>query len=388
MALSPRVAWSAFSVVMVAASAADAACSQSDVYKLKQAGIPVSEIRVLCPPEGPPVAPAPAQPGTASAAATGQKLNGGAIQAALTGNTASGVQGGTAWRQYFGADGTTSYHRTGKDPRQGSWAVRGDQYCERWSADAQWECTDLFRDGETLIWRYPAADWPAKTLPGKQMAEASVTPEKPTPPAAADQGESLAERYRKSVDDFWRLPSRDPQLYDAAREILRPLSSRFLQGPEREAYMQRLRPSLADYHAVYRPLLADALAAVQKALWDSGLLIRPEGDQTEIDVVILTTDDLLDKRVAVPLTFARYAEVLPHLQRGVPIAMFRYRAPGARAGLAFDGLARVSDRWVFVPKPWMGLAPAKAAGETQRIEAEVKEQAARLEATTPHYPRT
>lgn len=124
---------------------------------------------------------------------------------------------------------------------------------------------------------------------------------------------------------------------------------------DRRAAMARLRPSAADYRAVYREPLASKLEAAHKPLWDSGQTIGGKAGQTEFQVVLARTDDLIDRAPIVREFPGGYAQVAAYLHRGLPIVRFRYVEPGKSRGMAVDGLVHVNGRWVLIPGPWRVL---------------------------------
>lgn len=121
---------------------------------------------------------------------------------------------------------------------------------------------------------------------------------------------------------------------------------------DRRAAMARLRPTAADYRAVYREPRASKLEAAHKSLWDSGQTIGGKAGQTELQVVLTRTDDLIDGKPVANEFPGGYAQVAADLMRGLPIVRFRYVEPGKTSGMAFDGLVHVNGRWVLIPAPW------------------------------------
>ncbi len=75
------------------------------------------------------------------------------VTALLTGNTAVGDWSGTAYRQYFAADGTTIYHAEGAPPDTGQWRVNAETgaYESLWRSGG-WSGYDVARDGDRYLW--------------------------------------------------------------------------------------------------------------------------------------------------------------------------------------------------------------------------------------------
>lgn len=134
----------------------------------------------------------------------------------------------------------------------------------------------------------------------------------------------------------------------------RALAAQFLanSGVDPRAAMRRLRPTQADYRAVYKEPVAGDLEAANDRHWEKGETLRVSAQRTEILMIVVPTDDLIDGKPVLAEFPGGYRRVLPFLNRGIPIARFKYVEPGKTTGLAVDGLVHVNGRWVFMPKPW------------------------------------
>lgn len=137
----------------------------------------------------------------------------------------------------------------------------------------------------------------------------------------------------------------------------RALLSQFLPGSSANtsAAMKRLRPTAADYRAVYQEPLAARLEEAHKPLWESGEVIRGKSDQTELTLVFAKTDDLMDGQPVLREFPGGYSKVVDKMRRGVPIVRFKFTRPGNTQGMAFEGLVYVNGRWLFMPRPWRAL---------------------------------
>ena len=51
-----------------------------------------------------------------------------------------------------------------------------------------------------------------------------------------------------------------------------------------------------------------------------------------------------------------YSQHIGHFREGVQIYSFKYVEPGKTSGMAYDGLIRVANKWVFIPKAWRAFA--------------------------------
>ncbi len=92
----------------------------------------------------------------ADALAAEHKLTGPEIEALLTDATVSGGSGDAAYKQYFAADGATTYVGSESTPSHGSWRVKGDKYCSVWPPASTWGCYDVEGDSAasppTVTW--------------------------------------------------------------------------------------------------------------------------------------------------------------------------------------------------------------------------------------------
>lgn len=140
----------------------------------------------------------------------------------------------------------------------------------------------------------------------------------------------------------------------ATAEGARAVAAQFLADApgDKKAALAKLRPTAADYRAVYREPLAGKLEEVQKTLWDSGQGLSGRPGQTELIVVFARTDDLIDGKPVLDEFPGGYKGITSQMVRGVPIVRFKMVEPGKTAGIAVDGLIHVNGRWVLIPRPW------------------------------------
>jgi hypothetical protein len=133
----------------------------------------------------------------------------------------------------------------------------------------------------------------------------------------------------------------------------RALLQQFLRpGADAVALTQKLRPSSADYKAVFGDMAAKAEAAF-KSGWDAGaVVVHPKEGQSELKLWSASTEELRSGAGAAREFPGGYAKVAPHLGKGLTFYRFKFVAPGRSAGHAYDGLVYVNGRWVIFPKPY------------------------------------
>lgn len=93
-----------------------------------------------------------------SSAMAQERLDGAAISATISGNTAIATEtSGTPWRQYFAPDGTTRYYSGSRPASLGEWRVENDQYCSLWPPAKSWDCYDVVQSGNSVVWQRDGA---------------------------------------------------------------------------------------------------------------------------------------------------------------------------------------------------------------------------------------
>jgi hypothetical protein len=124
---------------------------------------------------------------------------------------------------------------------------------------------------------------------------------------------------------------------------------------ERAALVASLRPTPEDYAALFVPDAAEkARAGYEAALWSHPppWPIRPE--QTLVVVrAAVTAEALIAGEPDASMLPGGYRHIASSLRPGSLWLAWEFLAPGASAGLYFDGLVpRDHDRFVWLPKPW------------------------------------
>ncbi len=135
------------------------------------------------------------------------------------------------------------------------------------------------------------------------------------------------------------------------------LLERFLKpGTDHLALSRALRPKAADYAAVYAGDAAKKMDGVYGPAWDADQIrVKPKEGQTELLLWGATSEELKASTGNAPKFPGGYARVKDALKPGVRLYRFKFVKPGAKIGMAFDGLVHVNGRWVLIPKPWRAL---------------------------------
>ncbi|AVV44596.1 hypothetical protein C6376_27320 [Streptomyces sp. P3] len=140
-----------------------------------------------------------------------------------------------------------------------------------------------------------------------------------------------------------------------ARELLEKVGTK---GDS--ALVESLRPTSADYRAVFRPDFAGRAERFYRTRFWGGSPVPPgpwaQQGQTELKMWKATTEEIRDWTPAVRSNFpGGYADVKDEFNSGLTVYTWRYTRPGAERGLFFNGLVHVNGHWALFPKPWYVL---------------------------------
>jgi hypothetical protein len=156
------------------------------------------------------------------------------------------------------------------------------------------------------------------------------------------------------------LASAVPATAQAAAEEkeARALLQAFVRpGADHAALSRKLRPTRADYDAVFTRDAAARLQAVYDPAWEQGaLVVKGKPGQTEVLLFGAGSADIKAWNATASRHFPGGCQsVGPYLQPGVRLYAFKFVEPGQALGMAFDGLVRVNGQWRIFPKAWRAL---------------------------------
>jgi hypothetical protein len=124
-------------------------------------------------------------------------------------------------------------------------------------------------------------------------------------------------------------------------------------GADHATLSKALRPSKADYDAVFTPELAAKADAVYGPAWDGGqMVVAPKEGQTQVLSSSATSDELKSWTGGAAEFPGGWKDVGAQLKPGVKFYRFKFVEPGKDLGMAYDGLAHVNGNWRIFPKPW------------------------------------
>ena len=133
------------------------------------------------------------------------------------------------------------------------------------------------------------------------------------------------------------------------KEFLKP-------GADHAALSKQLRPTTADYAAVFEADSSAKIAAVYDPAWEGGqMVVAPKSGQTEVKVFSATSDEMKSWTGTAAEFPGGWKDAAPKLKPGLKIYRFKFVEPGKDLGMAFDGLIYVNGNWRIFPKPWRAL---------------------------------
>jgi len=133
------------------------------------------------------------------------------------------------------------------------------------------------------------------------------------------------------------------------KEFLKP-------GADHAALSKQLRPTSADYAAVFDADSSAKVAAVYDPAWEGGqMVVAPKAGQTEVKVFSATSDEMKSWSGNAAEFAGGWKDAAPKLKPGLKIYRFKFVEPGKDLGMAFDGLIYVNGNWRIFPKPWRAL---------------------------------
>ncbi|MEV8633374.1 hypothetical protein AB0395_17105 [Streptosporangium sp. NPDC051023] len=124
--------------------------------------------------------------------------------------------------------------------------------------------------------------------------------------------------------------------------------------------IESMRPTSADYRAVFRPEFAVRAERFYHTRFWGGSPIPSapwaEPGQTVLRTWKATTEEIRSWTPQVRANFpSGYERVKDEFNPGLTIYTWNYTKPGAEYGMAFNGLVFVNGHWTLFPKPWYVL---------------------------------
>ncbi len=145
--------------------------------------------------------------------------------------------------------------------------------------------------------------------------------------------------------------------YPGTEDGVKALLAEFAKpGADLPTLSKTLRPTKADYDAVFMPDLAAKADAVYGPAWDGGqLVLTPKAGQTQVLVKHATSEELMSGTGGATGFAGGWKDVGAQLKPGVTFYRADFVEPGHDLGMSFDGFAYVNGNWRIFPKPWRAM---------------------------------
>ncbi len=145
-----------------------------------------------------------------------------------------------------------------------------------------------------------------------------------------------------------KFPATDEGATNLLKEFVKP-------GADLAALSKQLRPTKADYEAIFKPDFAVKAASVYDPAWEAGQMVITLGNpaRTEVKIYPSTTDEVISWTGTAAKDLAGgWKQLAPHLKPGVKIYRFDFVEPGQTEGMHYEGLVNINGNWRIFPKPW------------------------------------
>ncbi len=142
-----------------------------------------------------------------------------------------------------------------------------------------------------------------------------------------------------------------PGTADGAKELIAAFQK---PGADLPGLSQSLRPTKADYTAVFSADFATRLMALYDPAWEKGaMVLTPKEGQTDLILNGVASDEIrIWSKAASDHLPGGYAKIKDEWKSGFTVYAFKFVKPGESLGMAYDGLVHVNDHWCIFPKPF------------------------------------
>ena len=169
--------------------------------------------------------------------------------------------------------------------------------------------------------------------------------------ASAPTAGNSADGGKSSATDESGVLAKFPGTTAGAKALLEALLQ---PGADVKGMSAALRPTKADYEAVFQPDLAAKVEKLHAPFWEKGeLLISGKPGQTQVLLDAIPTTEIREWSKAVSDVLpGGYERIKDDFRDGLTLYRFKFVAPGETLGMAYDGLVFVNNHWRIFPKPW------------------------------------
>lgn len=182
--------------------------------------------------------------------------------------------------------------------------------------------------------------------------------DEPLPSETADDPDASQKAWAHEEADAGGAAAASPSAAPAGNEEgAKALLAQFVApNADHAALTRSLKPTSADYKALFDESTAPKIESAQSKDWESGkAVIKPGDGQTEVKIASATGADLAAGKGGAKEFPGGYKKLAKHLVPTATFFRFKFVKPGEDTGTAYDGLAFVNNHWVIAPKPFRAL---------------------------------
>jgi hypothetical protein len=194
----------------------------------------------------------------------------------------------------------------------------------------------------------PASAESASASPSASVSASASASPSPSASASASTSAS-ASASAAPVPSFKSFPGTEAGAKLLLAELMKP-------NADTAALSKQLRPTAADYKAIFDPAAAAKIDSVYSREWDVGsFVVAPRPGQTELKLASATLAELKAGTGNAKEFPSGYKKMASRITGSATVYRFRFVEPGKEQGSSYDGLMHLNGHWVLIPKPWRGL---------------------------------
>lgn len=146
-----------------------------------------------------------------------------------------------------------------------------------------------------------------------------------------------------------------PDLHAEAIAAQKVLFAFLMPGADPRVLTQALRPRDEDYGLVFRSDIAEGLRSTYTELWGTNPVIQRKSHQTALIARACPASAFVQGNPMMSFFPGGYAGIAEYLQPDRIWVAWKFVAGGETIGMAYEGLVKLDDRFVWFPRPYIVL---------------------------------
>jgi hypothetical protein len=152
-----------------------------------------------------------------------------------------------------------------------------------------------------------------------------------------------------------RIAHLSEHIFAKIAESAYPILATFIGAPNPDELSAALRPTHADYDAVFAPEMVEEARKRYAEVWSRNPKISVPRESENVLIVACTAGGLRFPNAHSRHFHPKMAALSKSLDPRRTWLTFKYLKPGEEGGLLFDGLVWIDDHWSWFPSPWSVL---------------------------------